>query len=225
MVSVDHKGHRDRLKTRFLNEGLDSFSSHQVLELLLFYAIPYKDTNGYAHQLLDEYGSLSGVFSAGYDELASMKGIGPHAATLLKLAPELARVYSKDRWREKTQIRNVKDAGTYAMSLFVGMEKEAVFMICLNAQNRVITNVLIDEGTVNEATVYPRKVIEHALRHNSVTVILAHNHPSGSYEPSAADVDMTKKITAALKVIPITVMDHIIVAGGKYLSMAERQLL
>lgn len=220
-----HKGHRERLKSRFINEGLDAFSSHQKLELLLFYGIPYKDTNELAHTLLNKYGSLSGVMNADYHELARIKGIGPHAALLVKLAPALARSYSMDRWRDKPQITGVADAGKYAASLFVGLEKEAFYMICLNAQNRVIEPVLINEGTINEAMVYPREIIESAIRYKTSTVILSHNHPSGSTEPSSADVDMTKKLRAALAVINVKVMDHLIVSGEKYLSLAERQLI
>ena len=217
-----NKGHRDRLKTRFLNEGLQGFPPHQVLELLLFFGIPYKDTNEYAHRLITEYGSLSGVLNADYRDLAAFKGIGPHAALLLKLIPELARRYAMDRWKDRPQIKNVADAGLYASTLFIGLEHEAFYMICMNAQNRVINPALISEGTVNEAMVYPRIILENAFRFNCVTAIFAHNHPGGSTEPSRADIEMTKKLKKALECVSIQVMDHIIVAGGDYLSMAEK---
>jgi DNA repair protein RadC len=216
-----NKGHRLRIKERFIRDGFDSYSPHQVMEMLLFYAIPQKDTNELAHRLLDEYGSISGVFGADYNELSAFKGLGPHAAILIKMMPEIAQYYAMDRWKKKPQIRSVNDAGQYAVSLFIGKEVEAFYMICLNAQNKVVFPALISEGTINEAMIYPRTIVENAFRHHSATVIFAHNHPGGSTEPSVADIDMTKKLKTALEYVSIRVMDHVIVAGNDYLSMAH----
>ena len=220
-----HKEHRLRIKERFLNEGMDSFSSHQVLELLLFYGIPHKDTNATAHKLLDKFGSLSGVFNADYNELSAEPGLGPHSALLLKMIPELARRYSKDRWNKKTQITDSKSAGTYAVSLFIGIEKEVFYMICLDSQSHVIMPVRISEGTINEAMIYPRDIIENALRYKATMVIFSHNHPGGSTEPSLADMEMTRKLSKALDIISVRIMDHIIVAGEMYYSLAEKHLI
>lgn len=221
----NHDGHRQRMKERFLSDGLDSFSPHQVVELLLFYGIPYRDTNETAHMLMEKYGTLSGVFNADYQELSALPGMGPHAATLIHMVPALARRYTKDRWDDKTQITNSKSAGLFAASLFVGLEYEAFYMICLDSQNHVIMPVLISEGTINEAMIYPRNIVENALRHRAATVILAHNHPGGSTAPSAADIGMTKKLTEALGVISVKIMDHIVVAGDSYTSFAEKNIL
>ena len=226
MVEVDHGGHRQRLKERFINEGgMDSFTDHQVLELLLFYGIPYKDTNGYAHMLIDKYGSLSGVLNADYRDLAETPWIGLHAAVLLSMTPSLTRRYAQDRWKDKIRLSDVKNAGAYAATLFVGDEYEAFYMICMDSQNRVIKPVLISRGTINEAMIYPRLVVENALRYKAAVVILSHNHPGGSTEPSLADIDITKKLAKALEIISIKVMDHIIVAGDKYLSLADKRIL
>lgn len=225
MAYVDHGGHRQRMKARFLEEGLGSFSAHQALELTLFYGVPQKDTNETAHRLLTRYGSISGVFNADYAELSCEPGVGPHAALLLKLIPELTRLYMKDRWKERPKITDTKMAGQFASTLFIGAEREEFYMICLDTQNRVIMPVLVGSGTLNEAMVYPRLVIEHALRHNSAAVILSHNHPGGSTEPSLPDIELTKKLKAALAVISVKVADHIIVSGEKYLSLAERRLV
>ena len=225
MAKVSHEGHRQRLKRHFISEGLDSFNKYQVLELLLFFGIPYRDTNEAAHILLEKYGSLSGVFNAGYHELAAIPGIGAHAATLIHMVPGLARRYSMDRWDDRTQLTDVKKAGSYAKTLFVGLEYEAFYIICLDSQNRVIMPALISEGTINEAMIYPRLVVENALRHKAAMVILSHNHPGGSVEPSPADVEMTKKLSKALEVISVRIMDHIIVAGEKFASFAEKGLI
>ncbi len=220
-----HEGHRKRLKERFIKEGLDSFEQHQVLELLLFYAIPRKDTNELAHRLIKKYGSLAGVFEADLIDLAGVPGMGVNSALLLSLIPSLARVYFRDRWGDKPFLGSSNRAGEYAVSLFAGRQYEVFYVICLDAQNRVNHSALVHEGTINEAPIYPRIIVETALRHQANSVILAHNHPGGSLVPSSADIEVTRKISSVLNAISINVVDHIIVAGDKYLSFAEKGLL
>lgn len=220
-----HEGHRRRLKERFLKEGLDSFEKHQVLELLLFFSIPRKDTNEIAHELLNKYGSLSGVFEADPKDLANTPGIGESSALLLALIPDLSRRYFNDKWRDKPELNSSTKAGQYAVTLFSGRPYEVFYIICLDAQNRVNYAQVVHEGTINEAPVYPRLIVEAALRHKANSVILAHNHPGGSLNPSRADIEATNRIKTALEAISISVVDHIIVCGGKYVSFAERGLL
>ena len=216
-----HEGHRKRLKMRFLKEGLDSFEPHQVLELLLFYSIPRKDTNELAHKLLERYGSLSGVFDADIKDIVKVPGIGENTAFLLNLIPHLARRYHNDKWGPKPELNSSTKAGNYAISLFAGRNYEAFFIICLDSQNRVNYSELVHEGTINEAPVYPRLLVEAAIRHKANSVILAHNHPGGTLTPSRADIEATKTICTALESISIKVIDHIIVCGDKYYSFAE----
>lgn len=220
-----HEGHRDRLKNRFLTEGLDGFEQHQILELLLFYVIPRRDTNPLAHQLLEKYGSLASVLEADPKDLASMTGIGNNTALLLSIIPSLARIYFKDKWGEKPVLNSSSKAGEYAVSLFAGRNYEVFYVICMDAQNRVNFAALVHEGTINEAPVYPRLIVETALRHQANSVILAHNHPGGSLKPSSADIEVTKRISSALGAIAINVVDHIIVAGSGYASFTEKGLL
>lgn len=224
MIQV-HEGHRERLKNRFLTEGLDGFEQHQILELLLFYVIPRKDTNPIAHQLIEKYGSLAAVLEADPKDLASISGIGNNTAVLLSLIPSLARIYFKDKWRDKPLLNSSSKAGEYMVSLFAGRNYEVFYVICLDAQNRVNYAALVHEGTINEAPVYPRLIVETALRHQANSVILAHNHPGGTLQPSSADIEVTKRITAALDAISISVVDHIIVAGDRHLSLAEKGLI
>lgn len=216
-----HEGHRKRLRMRFLKDGLDSFEPHQVLELLLFYSIPRRDTNELAHQLLKKYGSLSGVFEADPKDLSQTPGIGENTAFLLSLIPQLSRKYFNDKWGDKPELNSSTKAGEYAVSLFAGRTYEAFYIICLDSQNRVNYAELVHEGTINEAPVYPRMLVEAALRHKANCVILAHNHPGGSMNPSRADIEATRTICKALEAISIKVIDHIIVCGGKYYSFAE----
>ncbi|HPT78184.1 MAG TPA: DNA repair protein RadC [Candidatus Atribacteria bacterium] len=220
-----HEGHRDRVKNRFLNEGLDNFDNHQVLELLLFYAIPQKDTNPLAHELIDRYGSLSGVLEADPRELQKLKGVGKNTAVLLSMIPQLCRRYLNDRWGSRPQLSSTRLAGEYVVPLFSGRLSEVFYAICLDSQNRVTYPALVHEGTIDTAPVYPREIVQAALRHQATGIILAHNHPGGSLNPSSADIEATKRIISACDTINVRVMDHIIVAGEKYFSFADNGLI
>lgn len=220
-----HDGHRERMKNRFLSESLDHFNQHQVLELLLFYTIPRRDTNPLAHELIRRYGSLAGVLEAGFDDLTKVDGVSRNTALFLSLIPHLCRRYINDKQGDKPQLNSSSKAGDYAKSLFYGRQYEVFYVICLDAQNKVNHAALVHEGTIDSAPVYPRMIIETALRHKAAAVILAHNHPGGSLQPSAADMDATRKICSACDAISIRVVDHIIVAGEQYFSFADRGLL
>ena len=220
-----HKGHRQRVKNRVLREGVDSFEDHQILELLLFYCIPMKDTNELAHLLIDRFGSLAGVLDARPEDLCAVSGITENSGILLNLIPSLARRYHQEKLKEKTILDSTTKAGEYARALFTGRLYEVFYVICMDSQNRVNHTALLHEGTINEAPVYPRLIVETALRHQATSIILAHNHPGGSHQPSRADVEVTRKIRTATEAIAITVADHIIVAGDGYFSFAENRLL
>ena len=141
------------------------------------------------------------------------------------MIPSLSRRYFSKKWGDKPQLSSSIKAGEYIVSLFVGRQYEVFYCVCLDSQNRVNYSALVHEGTINEAPVYPRIIVETALRHQANSVILAHNHPGGTLQPSTADVDITKKISNALGAISIKVVDHIIVAGDKYYSFAEKGML
>jgi len=216
-----HKGHRDRLKQRFLEEGLDNFTDIQVLELLLFYAIPVKDTNPIAHALLDRFGSLSQVLEADVEELKKIPGIKDHAATLLALVIDLCRYYQVN-CAQKTEILATLDAcANYLVPRFFGRTRETVFLLCLDAKCKVLCCKELGEGSVNTASISVRKVVETALSANATTVVLAHNHPSGIAVPSNEDVQTTGRIAAALQAVEIYLADHIVVADGDYVSMVQ----
>ncbi|HHY06058.1 MAG TPA: DNA repair protein RadC [Clostridia bacterium] len=220
-----HQGHRQRMRTRYIKEGLDAFADHQVLEMLLFYCIPRRDTNELAHKMIREFGSLANLFEAVPKDIAERCGVSENTAVLVSLIPSLSRRYKQRRWGDKPYLGESTKAGEYAVSLFTGRTYEAFFILCLDAQNRLNHAALVNEGTINEAPVYPRNIVEIALRHQAAKVILAHNHPGGSLKPSQADMGITKIIKNALGAISIDVVDHIIVAGDKYFSLAEKGLL
>ena len=216
-----HKGHRERLKQRFLEEGLDNFTEIQVLELLLFYAIPRSDTNPLAHALLEHFGSLAQVLEADVEELKKVPGIGDHAATLLALVIDLCRYYQVT-CAQQTEILTTLDAcGKYLVPRFFGRTRETVFLLCLDAKCKVLCCKEIGEGSVNTAAISVRKVVETALSANATTVILAHNHPSGIAVPSNEDIQTTQRIAAALSAVEIHLADHIVVAEGDYVSMVQ----
>jgi DNA repair protein RadC len=220
-----HKGHRRRVKDRYLSEGLDSFTDHQVLEMLLFYCIPMRDTNELAHKMINEFGTLATLFEAHPSDISKRCGVSENTAIMISLVPSLARRYFRIKWGDKPSLNSSSKAGEYSVTLFAGRTYEAFYVICLDSQNRVNYAALLHEGTINEAPVYPRLIVETALRHQASSVILAHNHPGGSLQPSGADLAVTKKITDALAAISIKVIDHIIVAGDKYLSFREKGII
>lgn len=220
-----HSGHRERVRERFMEEGLDSFKDHEILELLLYYCVRQRDTNALAHKMLKEYGTLHDLLEAHPRDIARRCKVSLNTATLISLCVPLARRYMNRKWGERPVLNSSFKAGEYAMTLFAGRIYEAFFAICLDSQNRVNHAALVHEGTINEAPVYPRLIVETALRHKASSVILAHNHPGGSLKPSVADIEVTKKIYAALKSISINVVDHIIVAGQSYTSFAEQGLI
>lgn len=219
-----HDGHRQRLIQRFLEEDLDNFEPHNVLELLLFYAIPRKDTNELAHVLIDTFGSLKGVFDAPYEELIKVAGIGPNTAALLKLVPSLTRTYYSSDARSVILDTSEK-SGEYFLPYYIGQTEEVVRLACLDAGGKVISNQILHRGSANAAEVNMRKIVNIALRNNAMGVILAHNHPGGLPLPSEEDVATTKSIREALMPMGILLMDHIIVAGQDYVSMARSGII
>lgn len=219
-----HDGHRQRLIQRFLEEDLDNFEPHNVLELLLFYAIPRKDTNELAHVLMDTFGSLKGVFDAPYEELIKVTGIGPNTAALLKLVPSLTRTYYSSDARSIILDTSEK-SGEYFLPYYIGQTEEVVRLACLDAGGKVISNQILHRGSANAAEVNMRKIVNIALRNNAMGVILAHNHPGGLPLPSEEDVATTKSIREALMPMGILLMDHIIVAGQDYVSMARSGII
>jgi len=216
-----HNGHRERLKKRFLEEGLDHFTDIQVLELLLFYAIPRSDTNPIAHRLLAHFGSLAHVLEADVEELKKVSGIKDHAATLLALVIDLCRYYQVNCARQMEVLTTLEDCGKYLVPCFFGRTRETVFLLCLDAKCKVLCCREIGEGTVNTAAISVRKVVETALEANATTVVLAHNHPSGIAVPSHEDIQTTRRIAAALHAVEIHLADHIVVAEGDYVSMVQ----
>lgn len=216
-----HKGHRQRMKDRFREEGLDNFSEVQALELLLFYCIPQKDTNPIAHDLLNHFGSLSQVLEAPVEELVKVPGIKENAAVLLKLVTDMGRYYLVSRSQQFTILPTVNACANFLVPRFFGRRVETVFLLCLDAKCKVLCCKEVGEGSVNSAGISIRKIVELALGANATTVVLAHNHPSGMAIPSPEDIQTTRRLAAALNAVEIHLADHIIVADDDHISMVQ----
>ena len=219
-----HIGHRQRLKDRFRAEGLDHFDERHVLELLLFYAIPQKDTAPLAQELLIHFGSLPQVLEAPIDELEKVSGVGPHVSTLLALSTAISRYYLVHRTASATILSSAEQCGAYLMQHFHGRRNETVFVLCLDAKCKVLCCKEVGEGSVNSASIPIRRVVEMALAANATSVVIAHNHPSGLAMPSDEDVCTTKRLALALGAVEIQLADHIVVAEDDFVSMLQSGL-
>ena len=216
-----HEGHRERLRKRFLEEGLDHFSDIQALELALFYCIPRKDTNPIAHALLDRFGSLAQVLEAPVEELKKVPGMGESSAAFLHLLTEFGRFYMVSRTTDMKILATLEQCAEYMLPIFYGRRLETVFLLCLDAKCKVLSCREIAEGDVTSTGISVRKVVETALGSNATSVVLAHNHPSGVAVPSGEDIQTSRKIAAALAAVDIHLIDHIVVADHDYVSMVQ----
>ena len=220
-----HDGHRERLRNRFRDHGLDNFSDSNVLELLLCYVIPRRDVNPVAHELLETFGSLHGVFDARTEELSKVRGVGENAALLLSLIPQISRRYQLSLREKPLAVLNSKDAGEILVPRFLHEREEVVFMLCMDAAHRVLCCREVCRGEANATELSIRRVVEMALLQNSANVVLAHNHPSGFAIPSQEDITTTRQIAHALEMVNICLFDHLIVSGDDFVSMRDSGLL
>jgi len=219
------EGHRQRLRDRFNRSGLGAFEDHEILELLLTYAVPRKDVKPIARGLLDRFGSLSNVLDAPTAELTKVDGVGDTGATLLHLMPSLTRRYLRDRWGRKPQLTTREDLARFAVDELATANNEVFLLILLTHENHVLRALPLHEGSIASAPVYPRLVVEAALRHHAAKVVFAHNHPGGLAEPSEEDVAITRTLVSVFESLAIPVVDHIVVAGPRTFSMAEAGLV
>lgn len=217
-----HDGHREKMRRRFLSGGLEQFADHEALELLLYYAIPRRDTNPIAHALMDRYGSLSAVLAAPVEDLQKVEGIGESAAILLKLVPRLcAKARLADADRQELVLNTASRAGAYLLERFYGEQNEVIYQLCLDRKGKLLACKKLGEGSIASAALDVRKLVENAILNSASSVVLAHNHPSGIASPSGEDYAATDRARAALETIGVSLADHIIVADGDFVSLAE----
>ena len=218
-----HDDHRERLRRQFLKRG-DSFEAYQLLELLLFYSKPRVDTNPTAHMLIDNFGGLKELLDAPIEEIQKVDGIGERSALLIKLVQQLAIAYAEPDY--SAVIANDSAAsGALLWPKFMGERNEIVYMMCLDAKNKVLGINEVGRGDIDYTPLDVKRVVQTALSRNAASVVLAHNHPSGMAVPSEADRRVTADVQHALGLMGIALLDHLVMADGDFVSMRDSGLM
>jgi DNA repair protein RadC len=220
-----YHGHRARLRARFLNGGPGALQDYELLELLLTFAIPYSDVKPLAKSLIQHFGSFNQVFDATPEALMEATGLREYSAVLIKLVKACSDFALKAEALKRQPIKSLDNLVDYCRASMGGLPDEQFRVIFLNSQNEIIAEEIVQEGTVNQTVVYPRKVLELALKHKATGLILVHNHPSGNLTPSAADQELTRALVKAGQTLNLTVHDHLIISRHGYFSLAEQNML
>jgi len=215
-----HAGHRGRMKKRYMENGLEGFAEHEILELLLMYAIPQKNVNPLAHDLLDIFGSLSKVLRADRKLLAQVKGMGETSATMLGLVEDIMQYVEKQRIEEEPAAQStISNAARYCLKRLNGLTNETLLVLSLNDTGTMLRCDEVGSERGSEVSFSVQSICRSAILNGAANVILAHNHPSGIVTPSTEDISATKDIENALSVLGINFIDHLIVANGNVYSM------
>ncbi len=214
-----HVGHRQRLRRRFLTAGAEALADYELLELVLFRAIPRRDVKPLAKELITHFGSFAEVIAAPPARLQEVPGVGEAVVTELKIVQAAAVKLAQQQARAKPIFRGWSDLIAYCRAAMAHAEREEFRVLFLDAKNRLIADEVQNRGTIDHTPVYPREVVRRALELSAASVILLHNHPSGDPTPSRADVEMTKKVIAAAEPLGIAVHDHIIIGREGHASL------
>jgi len=219
------KGHRDRLRGKFLKAGLDGLLDYERLELLLTYAIARRDVKPVAKSLLAKFKTLQGVMDASVEELCRVEGVAESSALLIKLLKDLCGEYLSEKMEGKDALSSPEAVKAFLKMKLSGLKEECFVAIYLNAKNHVLSSEVVNEGTVDHAVVYPRSLVKKALDNHASGLILVHNHPSGVSKPSRDDLELTEAVRDAARTLDIRVLDHIVVAKDGCFSFVENGLL
>lgn len=219
-----HAGHRIRMKERFKYSGFDGFEEHEILEFLLFFAVPQGNTNETAHRLLETFGSLSAVMDAPLKSIQQVKGVGEHSALFLKMLPQACRAYLKDKDNYHDKIMSDDVMGRVLFEHFIGKVDEAVALLLMDSKRKQLFCGIVTEGTVNAVDIYVRKLIALALQYNASLAVIAHNHPSGVALPSKDDLLTTQMVKDAFSMVCVRLMDHFIITDDDYVSLAQSEI-
>jgi DNA repair protein RadC len=224
LTRPDYIGHRQRIKEKYEKSGMEGWLDYEVLELALSYAIPRKDTKTIAKELLSRFKSLNGVLDADRKELQGINGVSKHSVLFLSLLKDISILYMEKGIHNKDLLSTPQVVYDYLKVSLKGLTDEEFKMLFLDSRNQLIVIETLKTGTVNRSIVFPRKVVERALYHHTVGVIIAHNHPAGSLEPSQEDQDITRAIREALKTVDIVLLDHIVIGGNEFFSFKEHRI-
>ena len=222
---MEHAGHRERLRKRYAENGFAGFAEHEILELLLTFAIPRVNTNPQAHRLIDRFGSLTGVLEADPKDLQTVEGIGPQAATLLSMMLPLLREYQQKKLLPRIRLESYADLAAYCRTLYLGVGHEEFYVLSLDADLRLLAAKRIARGTPTEVNALPRQVLEELLQNRASCAVISHNHPSGTAQPSQEDVNITLAIENVLNGVGIRLYDHILIADSQEYSFMRHHIL
>ena len=232
MSEKDNQGHRERIKEKFLKNGIDGFAEYEILELLLTYCIPRKDTKPIAKELLNKFKSLDNIFKADFDKLFAIDGLGKNSIAFLKLIGDLPSIIYKDELKNKKlvnkeilKISNKDILLNYLRNKIGYEEKEKFYVIYLSSSNEVIEFEENSAGTLDRSSVYPREIYKKVINLNAKSIILAHNHPSDNITPSKSDIELTNEIAKGLKNFGALLIEHIIITKNSYFSFLEEGLI
>ena len=232
MNEKDSQGHRERIKEKFLKNGIDGFAEYEILELLLTYCIPRKDTKPIAKELLNKFKSLDNIFKADFDKLSAIDGLGKNSIVFLKLIGDLPSIIYKDELKNKKLVEKEtlkisnKDILLKYLRNKIGYEEiEKFYVLYLSSSNEVIEFEENSVGTLDRSSVYPREIYKKIINLNAKSVILAHNHPSDNITPSKCDIELTNEIAKGLKNFGALLIEHIIITKNSYFSFLEEGLI
>lgn len=218
-MDTNHSGHRSRVKKEFLSRGLEGWPAHRVLELLLFYAIPQGDVNALAHELIERFGSLSGVLDATVEDLKSVPGVGEHTAVLIKLMPAMGQAYVADRSGRGTIVHSREEAAHILRPYFFGARNELIYILCTDGKGKLLGVRKVADGTIDAAEINTRRLVEEALSLRAAAIYVAHNHVSNLALPSSMDWITTDRLRELLSGMGIDLLDHLIFADDDFVSL------
>lgn len=220
------EGHRQRLRDKFLRHGLSVFTDEEILELLFSFGTPRQDCKERAREALRHFGGLAQVLEAPISELTRISGVGEKNAFAVRFIQDVARKYLKERIVQKTYIRAASDLVEYLWHSLSCEKRESFVVTFLDAKHAVIMTEHLFTGTLTASAVYPREVVKKALEHHAAAIVLAHNHPSGSVQPSPQDIELTRRLHLAARLFDMEVLDHIVIGDiGRYYSFADEGIM
>lgn len=219
------EGHRKRLRDKFIQSGIGGFHDYEIVELLLTLGSPRRDCKKQAKEALKKFKNLRGVLGAPLEELQQIKGIGPHNAFGIKLVQEVARKFLREKIIDKPVYKSSQEIFDYLYYSMRDLKKELFKVLYLNSQNQIIDTGDLFEGTITGSAISPRQVMESALKNDAVSLVFAHNHPSGNPEPSQNDKQITRDLVYAAAILQVKVLDHVIIGDNRYFSFAVEGLI
>lgn len=220
-----HKGHRQRVKEKVMEQGILHLPEHEALELWLYPLIPMKDTNAIAHELINRFGSIQNVFDASPKVLMEVKNMTENAALFLSIFPQMSKIYTSQKFGPKPMLDTVAHAVEYLQNLFLDEKEEDMYMLMLNAKGMLLSSCKVGVGSMDSCQLNTREFIMRTADSQGNCIMIAHNHPSGSASPSYQDCEFTRWLIPFAEVLGINVIDHIIISSEGYYSFRENNML